>query len=130
MVYKTITEDDGKRLVKIRKDGTIVDQVRSIATVDGTLILVDKYKKPSFVFKADCDIKWLLVGSQYIAKIANSVDIYIKPHYQELHRVIMTENYNRMSLANVKYRQSLAVDNIELDDAAILDNLLEYVGSI
>ena len=129
-MYEVFAEEDIKVLAKIKKDGTKKEQIRSIQTIDGKLILVDKYKKASFVFKADCDIKWLLVGSQYIGKIAKEVQIYIKPHYQELHRVIMTENYNRMSLANVKYRQSLAVDNIELDDKAILDNMLEYVGTL
>jgi hypothetical protein len=129
-MYEVLTDDQIQILYKIRKDGTKVEQVRSIQTIDGKLIILDKYKKNTFVFKAEDDIKWLAVGTQYIGKIANKVQIYIKPHYQELHRVIMTENYNRMSLANVKYRQKLAVDNIELDDKAILDNMLEYVGSI
>lgn len=129
-MYKVITEDNTTILYKVRKDGEEIEQARTVRTVDGKLLIFSKYKLASLTFKSLSDIKLKLVAGQYIASVKNDIQVYIKPHYQELHRVIMTENYNRYSLANVKYRQELATDNIELDDKAILDNMLEFIGTI
>ena len=129
-MYKVVRDGNTTTLVKIRKDGVEVEKARTIETVDGRLLIFSKYVLNTFTFKSLSDIKLKLVGSQYIASVKHDIDIYIRPHYQELHNVIMTESRNRYSFSNARYRQGLATDNIELDDRAILDNMLEFVGRI
>lgn len=127
-MYEVKTDEQNTILYRIKKDGTLVEQCRTVKTIDGSVLVLPKHKKDTLVFKGKCEIKLVLSGSIYIAKVTDDVKVYIKPHYQEYHRVIMCENYNRYSLANARYRQNIEVDSLQLDDKAILDNMLECVG--
>lgn len=132
-MYVVLTDDNDnntKVLYKLRKDGTKVEQARTVKTIDGKLLMFPSSKLNSLTFKCIDVLKLQLIAGQYIASVKHDIQVYIKPHYQELHRVIMTENYNRYSFASVKYRQEQAIDNIELDDKAILENMLEFIGEL
>lgn len=130
-MFEVETKDNSTILYKVKKDGTKVEQARTIQTIDSKILLFKKYKKDSLTFKASSSIRLVASGSNYLAEVKGDIRIYIKPHYQELHKTIMRENYNRYSLAQTRHRQKKQeLDRIRLDVDMIIDNMLEYVGTI
>lgn len=130
--YKKEVKDNNAILYRIKKDGTKIEQLRVISGKNNRTIFLSVYNKQKFIIKNSKNTltDFVKIGNNFIADFEGNIKIFIKPHYQELHRVIMSENYNRYSLVNARYKQKLAVDNMLLDDNAIMQNMLEFIAEL
>lgn len=128
-MYKTVIDGDAAILYRVAKSGKKSECMRVINTANGRLLVIDKNKKDSYLFR-DNKIKLVKMGGQYVAKITNKLRVFIKPHYIDYHNVIISESNNRYSLVNARSKQSLGVDNMTIDDSAILQNMLEYIAEL
>ena len=128
-MYEVIRDDDATILYRVAKNGRVSECMRVMNTKDGRLLIIDKNKKDSYMFRDD-KVTLKKVGSQYVAKIDGSIRVFVKPHYVDYHNVIISESNNRYSLVNARYKQSIGVDNMMIDDRAILDNMLEFIAEL
>lgn len=128
-MYKVVTEGDTAILYRVAKSGRESECMRVINTDNGRLLIIDKSKKDSYIFREQ-NISLVKMGTQYVAKITAPLKVFIKPHYIDYHNVMITESNNRYSLANAKYRQSIGVTPMHIDDQVILNNMLEYIGQL
>jgi len=131
--YKKEIDGNAIILYRIKKDGTLSEALRVIQGKDIRTLFLTKYNKDKFIIKDTQDntiTGFVKVGNSVIADITGKIKLYTRPHFQELHNVIMTESRNMYSLCNARNRQKMQLDNIQLDDNAILHNMLEYVATI
>lgn len=128
-MYKVIREGDTAILYRVAKSGRESECMRVIDTKEGRLLVIDKNKKDSYLFR-DNNIKLVKMGSKYVAKVDRGLRVFIKPHYIDYHNTIISESNNRYSLVNARSKQGLRVDNMLIDDQAILQNMLEFVAKL
>lgn len=131
--YKKEVDGNATILYRIKKDGTLSEQLRVIQGKDIRTLFLTKYNKDKFIIKDPQDniiTGFVKVGNNVIADFTGIIKLYTRPHYQELHNVIMAESRGMYSLYNARYKQKMQVDDIVLDDNGILQNMLEYVATI
>lgn len=128
-MYKTVIDGDTAVLYRVAKSGKESECMRVINTANGRLLVIDKNKKDSYIFR-DNKIKPVKMGGQYVAKITDKLRVFIKPHYIDYHNTIISESNNRYSLVNARSKQSLGVNNMVIDDQAILTNMLEFITEL
>lgn len=128
-MFEVVHEKDTAILYRVAKSGRESECMRVIDTKEGRLLVIDKNKKDSYFFR-DNKVTLKKVGSQYVAKITGGLRVFIKPHYIDYHNTIISESNNRYSLVNARSKQGLRVDNMLIDDQAILQNMLEFVAKL
>lgn len=132
-MYNIIRGNNKVTIVREYKSGKISEVCQIINTEKGKLLMIDKSKINSYIVKSDNKLAELeLVGSAYIGSFASKINIYIRPHYQEFHNVIMTESRTRYNLARTDNMQHKKIysHKYKLNDKAILNNMLECIASI
>lgn len=128
--YRIIKNDDSKILLRLNKKG-VYKLIATIYLNDNTLMLENENAISSYRFKCNNkNVKFKNINGVYIAFLENeNVTLYRKPNHNILHRVIMSENYNRFSFANAKYMQNKKDENLNdivLDTEGISENMLEF----
>ena len=93
-------------------------------------LIVSKQVQEGYIFKRSSDssrIGFRQVGaSQFIALVQSSdVQVYKKPHYHVLHKAITLERNYINYINNNSHNH-----HIILDDTTVIDNMLEFIGTI